>query len=124
MNYTATCFALGLVLAWIPMFFHGPIHEKFDIYYLNGSIIVWGWYVARLFIGLWVGMSVWPPQWYLRGPMCGVMAMLPLGFVSLGTPGCGAECLFWNGFTGALLGLLIGGIAKRLTGKSHAYDIA
>ena len=87
--YTAVCAALGLAIGWTPMLFHGPIHQKFDIFYLNGSIIVWGWYIARLWIGLLVGITAVPRQWYLRGPLCGVLAMLPLGFVSLGTPGCG-----------------------------------
>jgi hypothetical protein len=32
--------------------------------------------------------------------------------------------MFWNTFTGSVIGLLVGGIAKRLTGQSHAYDSA
>jgi hypothetical protein len=87
--YTAVCFAIGIPLAWIPSFFHGPIHQKFDIFYLNGAVMVWGWYLARMLIGLLVGVSSTPPQWYLRGPLCGLLAMVPLGFVSLGIPGCG-----------------------------------
>jgi len=87
--YLAVCVAIGLLLAWVPSFFHGPIHQKFDIFYLNGAVMVWGWYLARMFIGLLVGMTAVPAHWYLRGPLCGVLAMVPLGFVSLGIPGCG-----------------------------------
>jgi len=87
--YTAVCVLVGLVLGWVPKLFHGPIHEKFDIFYLNGSVIVWAWYLSRLSIGLWVGITALPRAWYLRGPLCGALIMVPLGFVSLGVPGCG-----------------------------------
>jgi hypothetical protein len=89
LSYTALCVALGASLAWVPAFFHGPIREKFDIFYLDGAVMVWGWYLARMLIGCLVGMTAVPPQWYLRGPLCGVLAMIPLGVVSLGIPGCG-----------------------------------
>lgn len=87
--YLVVCVALGLLIGWTPMLFHGPIHEKFDIFYLNGPVMVWAWYLARLSIGLWVGITALPREWYLRGPLCGALAMIPLGFVSLGVPGCG-----------------------------------
>lgn len=87
--YIFVCAVSGLVLAWVPSFFHGPIHQKFDLFYLNGAVMVWGWYLARMLIGLWVGITASPPQWYLRGPLCGLLAMVPLGIVSLGIPGCG-----------------------------------
>jgi hypothetical protein len=87
--YLALCGAIGIPLAWIPSFFHGPIPEKFDLFYLNGAVMVWGWYLARMLIGLLVGITVLPRQWFLRGPLCGLLAMVPLGIVSLGIPGCG-----------------------------------
>jgi len=87
--YVFVCAVSGLILAWVPSFFHGPIHQKFDLFYLNGAVMVWGWYLARMLIGLWVGITASPPQWYLRGPLCGVLTMVPLGIVSLGIPGCG-----------------------------------
>jgi len=77
------------VLGWVPRLFHGPIPQKFDVLYIQGAITVWGWYVARCTIGLLVGVTRWPEPWWLRGPMCGVLMMLPLGIVSLGIPGCG-----------------------------------
>lgn len=87
--YVFVCVVSGGLLAWLPSFFHGPIHQKFDLFYLNGAVMVWGWYLARMLIGLWVGITASPPQWYLRGPLCGLLAMVPLGIVSLGIPGCG-----------------------------------
>jgi hypothetical protein len=30
--------------------------------------------------------------------------------------------MFWNTVTGSVIGLLVAGIAKRVTGLSHAYD--
>jgi hypothetical protein len=89
LSYIALCVAVGVPLAWVPPFFHGPIHEKFDFFYLDGAIMVWGWYLARMLVGLLVGITSFPPQWFLRGPLCGLLALVPLGFVSLGIPGCG-----------------------------------
>ena len=40
-------------------------------------------------IGLFVGVSVWPPAWYVRGPLCGLLLMLPVALISLATPRCG-----------------------------------
>jgi len=87
--YPLLCTAIGLVVGWFPVLFHGPIHQKFDIFYLNGAVAVWAWYVLRMLIGFVVGISVWPRRWYLRGPLCGVLLMTPPGFFSLATPGCG-----------------------------------
>lgn len=71
------------------MLFHGPIAQKFDIYYLDGSLAVWAYYLSRLLIGFVVGIAVWPSRWYLRGPLIGALLMAPSGFFSLATPGCG-----------------------------------
>ena len=88
-SYLAVCAALGLAAGWIPVFLHGPIVEKFNVLYIDGSIAVWGFYTARCSIGLWIGLTVLPRQWYLRGPLCGLLALLPLTLVSLAMPGCG-----------------------------------
>ena len=87
--YPLVCVALGLVLGWLPRLVHGPIAHKFDVLYIQGSIAVWAYYSARLLIGVWVGLTTWPERWYLRGPLCGFLSMLPLGFMALATPGCG-----------------------------------
>lgn len=87
--YPLVCTALGLVLGWAPILLHGPIAEKFDVLYIRGSIAVWAYYTARLSIGFWVGVTVWPARWWLRGPLCGLLALLPLGWMALATPGCG-----------------------------------
>jgi hypothetical protein len=87
--YPLLCMVLGLALGWLPMLVHGPIPQKFNIHYVQGSIAVWGFYGARLLIGLWVGISVWPRAWYLRGPLCGVLALLPVTFIPLGMADCG-----------------------------------
>jgi len=71
------------------MVLHGPIPEKFDLLYIRGAIAVWAWYAARLMIGFLVGFSVWPRRWWVRGPLCGLLALLPPGLVALATPGCG-----------------------------------
>ncbi len=87
--YPLLCFLIGLPLAWLPTLVHGPIPEKYNVLYVQGSIAVWGWYSARMLIGFLVGITFWPKPWYLRGPMCGFLAMFPLGLVSVATPGCG-----------------------------------
>lgn len=89
LGHLVLCTMLGLVLAWVPWFVHGPIPEKYDVLFINGTVAVWGWYCARMLIGFLVGITRWPQRWYLRGPMCGFLLMLPLGLVSLATPGCG-----------------------------------
>lgn len=88
--YALFCTGLGFVLGWLPMLFHGPIPAKFDRLYIDGAIAVWGFYTARLSIGMLVGITQWPRVWYLRGPLCGVLALLPLTIVILAVPGCGA----------------------------------
>jgi len=30
--------------------------------------------------------------------------------------------MFWNEVTGSVIGLLVAGVAYRLTGRHHAYD--
>ena len=87
--YLAVCTALGLVAGWAPMFLHGPIAEKFNVLYIEGRIAVWGFYLARLSIGFWVGAAAYPRQWYLRGPLLGALVLLPLTIISLAMPGCG-----------------------------------
>jgi hypothetical protein len=88
--YAMLCTAIGLVAGWLPVLFHGPIPEKFDFFYLNGALAVWAWYATRLLIGFVVGISAWPARWYLRGPLCGALLMVPPGFFALATPNCGA----------------------------------
>jgi hypothetical protein len=120
LHYAAVCAALGLALGWLPAFVHGPIPEKWNVYGVHGAVLVWGYYVARMSIGLWVGITSLPAPWYLRGPLCGALAMLPLGFVGLSNPLCGAPCMGWNTLTAATVGLAVGGLAWSITGKHHA----
>jgi hypothetical protein len=87
--YALVCTLLGLVVGWFPVLFHGPIPEKFNVHYIQGSIAVWAFSTARLSIGFWVGMTRWPPEWYVRGPLVGFLIMLPVTFITLATPGCG-----------------------------------
>ena len=88
--YTPLCALLGFVLGWLPMLAHGPIPYKFNILGIQGAIAVWGFYVARLLIGFLVGITTWPPRWWLRGPLCGVLMLLPVTIIVLAVPGCGA----------------------------------
>lgn len=87
-SYVLLCGGIGLVLGWLPMLVHGPIPEKWTYFSIDGHVLVWGYYLARLSIGVLVGISVVPRLWYLRGPVCGAIAMIPLGFVALGNPLC------------------------------------
>ena len=87
--YPLVCALLGAVLGWLPMFVHGPIAAKFNVLYIRGSTAVWAFYAARLLVGLLVGLTIWPRSWYLRGPLCGLLALFPLTLVSLAMPGCG-----------------------------------
>ena len=88
-RYPLVCALLGAVLAWLPLLVHGPIAEKFNVLYIRGAVAVWGFYSARLLIGFMVGITTWPERWYLRGPLCGFLMMLPVGIIALATPGCG-----------------------------------
>ena len=88
-RYSLVCVLLGVVLAWFPLLVHGPIPEKFNLLYIHGAVAVWGFYSARLLIGFMVGITTWPRPWYLRGPLCGFLMMLPVGIIALATPGCG-----------------------------------
>jgi len=117
--YTLLCTLVGLVLGWFPWLVHGPIPEKFNLYYIRGAVAVWGWYNARMLIGFLVGITTWPPQWYVRGPLCGLLMLFPLGFVSLATPTCGPVCMFWNEVSASAVGFSVAAIAFFLTGKSH-----
>jgi hypothetical protein len=87
--YPVICTLLGLILGWLPALLHGPIPQKFNVLYIQGAIAIWAYYTARLLIGFLVGISVYPARWYLRGPLCGLLAMLPVSLISLATPGCG-----------------------------------
>jgi hypothetical protein len=87
--YVLVCTALGLVLGWLPRLVHGPIPYKFDVLGIRGALAVWAWYSARLLIGFVVGITSRPRAWYLRGPLCGLLMLFPLGLVALATPGCG-----------------------------------
>lgn len=123
--YPLVCLLLGLALGWIPGVLHGPIPEKWSYYYygqtpIDGAKIVWAYYVARLSIGLLVGLTAWPLQWWIRGPLCGLLMLLPLGVVALANPLCGGACMFWNTFTASLLGFLVAAGAFLLTGKARA----
>ena len=63
------CTLLGLVLGWLPWLLHGPHPGKFAVLYVHGQIAVSAFYVSRLMIGLFVGITSWPAVWYLRGPL-------------------------------------------------------
>lgn len=88
-SYPLLCVLLGLILGWVPVFLHGPIPHKFNVLYIDGPIAVWAFYTSRLLVGFWVGIGRWPEPWFLRGPLCGFLALLPVSLVSLATPGCG-----------------------------------
>ena len=88
--YPLLCAGLGLVLGWLPWLVHGPHPAKFAVLYIHGQIAVSAFYTARLLIGLFVGITVWPGPWFLRGPLVGALVMLPVGLISLATPRCGA----------------------------------
>jgi len=121
-RYIVVCIVLGLALGWLPALVHGPIPEKWDVYGVRGATLVWGYYVARASIGLLVGITGVPSAWYLRGPLCGLLVMLPLGFVGLANPLCGPPCMFWNSVTAAAIGFAVGALAWAITGKHHARD--
>lgn len=89
--YLLVCVVIGIPLGWMPVLLHlhGPIKEKFDVLYIQGNIAVWSYYSARMLIGFWVGVTAWPSPWWLRGPICGFLAVFPLTLISLAMPGCG-----------------------------------
>lgn len=87
--YPLLCALLGFVLGWVPILVHGPIPDKFNVLYIEGSIAIWAFYGARLMIGLVVGISVLPRSWWLRSPLLGTLLMLPPGLIALATPRCG-----------------------------------
>ncbi len=87
--YTGVCAAVGAVLGWLPIWIHGPIPEKFDVHGIDGGMAVWAFYTARLLIGVWVGLTHWPAAWFVRGPLCGFLGLLPVTFFSLAVPECG-----------------------------------
>lgn len=115
--YPLLCTVLGLALGWIPALLHGPIPAKYDALYIRGATAVWAWYTARLAIGFAVGITRWPQRWWLRGPLCGLLMLGPLGIVSLATPGCGAPCMFWNQVSAMTIGTAVAGLARALTGR-------
>lgn len=115
--YSLVCIGAGIAFGWIPWFLHGPIAEKFDAFFIDGSMAVWAWYTARMLIGVWVALVTWPEQWWLRGPLCGLLGMLPVTIVSLAVPTCGAPCMAWNLTTGAAVGLATGAFAFAVTGR-------
>ena len=87
--YAWVCAILGLALGWLPWLLHGPAPEKFSVLYINGPVAIWNFYTARLLIGFFVGITMWPAAWYLRGPLCGFLLLLPATFLALATPHCG-----------------------------------
>jgi len=89
MAYITVCTVLGLVIGWLPLLAHGPIPYKFDTVRMNGAVAVWAFYLARLLIGLLVGITRSPARWFLRGPLCGLVMMAPVSLISLAIPGCG-----------------------------------
>ncbi len=86
--YPVVCTLLGLGLGWMPVLFHGPIPEKFNVRYIQGAIAIWAFYSARLLVGFVVGVTRWPRPWYLRGPLFGFLSLLPVSLVVLAMPGC------------------------------------
>ena len=114
--YAAVCTIIGFAIGWLPILVHGPIPEKYNVLYIRGAIAVWGWYTARLLIGFVVGITHWPPRWYLRGPLIGFLMLFPLSLVSLATPGCGPPCMCLNLITATVIGSSVAGIAYALTG--------
>jgi len=118
-RYPLICTIVGLLLGWVPTLLHGPIPYKFNIHGLRGSIAVWDWYLARSFIGFFIGITIWPVRWWIRGPLIGFLMLLPPGMIALANPECGPSCTFWNEVTGSVVGLTVGGIAYVLTRRER-----
>ena len=121
-RYIFLCTAIGLALSWVPAYIHGPIREKWDYYYLNGGWAIWTWYLARAGVGFFVGITVWPTRWWVRGPLIGMLLLLPPCMMSLANPLCGVRCVAGNESTAAGLGLIVAGVAFALTGLQNAAD--
>jgi hypothetical protein len=119
--YALLCTLIGIALGWLPVLVHGPIPEKYNVLYIRGAVAVWGWYSARLLIGFVVGITRWPPRWYVRGPLCGLLMLFPLSLVSLATPGCGLPCMSLNLTTATAIGTAVAGLAYLITGR-HRGD--
>jgi len=122
LRYVALCSLVGFILGWLPMFLHGPIPEKYLILHIDGRIAVWGWYVARLLIGFYVGIAAWPRVWFVRGALWGFLSIFPLTIVSLATPGCGFPCMTLNLMSATSIGLAVAAIARFVTGRDSAWD--
>lgn len=120
LGYRGVCTLLGLIAGWVPMLLHGPIPQKFDVLYIQGSVTVWGFYLARLSIGFFVGNTSWPVPWYVRGPLIGFLVMLPAGIILLGVPGCQGMCTFYNQLSATIIGFSVAGVAWLATGRDHA----
>ena len=120
MPYLLVCTLIGVVVGWIPMLLHGPIPEKLNLLYIQGSVAVWGFYVARLMIGFMVGVTSWPRTWWLRGPLFGFLTLLPLTIFILAVPGCGSSCMIWNLTSATAIGAVVAGTAFLVTGRHHA----
>lgn len=118
-SYVLVCTLLGVAAGVVPGFFHGPIHQKFDVLYIEGAVAVWAWYTARCLIGFLVGITSWPATWWLRGPLCGVLLVGPLCFVSLATPGCGPPCAAVNLGSAVVVGTVVAGVAYAITGRQQ-----
>jgi hypothetical protein len=120
--YLLVCLGVGLPLAWAPVLFslHGPIPQKFDVLYIQGNVAIWSYYTARMLIGFWVGITAWPAPWWLRGPLCGFLAVFPLTLISVVMPGCGPPCMRINLTTATLTGLVVAGAARWITGRNRA----
>ncbi len=118
-SYPLLCAIVGVVAGVVPAFVHGPIREKYDVLYIDGAVAVWAWYTARGLIGFLVGITTWPPVWWLRGALCGMLLVGPLCFVSLATPGCGPPCAASNLASAIAVGTVVAGVAYAVTGRHH-----
>lgn len=101
------------------MLLHGPIPAKFNVLYVDGAVAVWSYYVARLMIGFLVGFSTWPRPWWIRGPICGFLAMLSPAIMAVAVPGCGYSCMTWNLSSATVVGAVVAGAAWWVTGRDH-----
>ena len=61
-SYLLVCTGLGLLLGWLPILVHGPIPEKFDVLYIDGSLAGWGGYIQRHAPGVWGGVATGPER--------------------------------------------------------------